>query len=397
VADGVGSICKGFDPGLAITISAQVCANALAAVYSRTVSGAATLPESKLSAIAQLLSSRSLAAMTPTKQGYYQACAGSCNNAQSAAEALSQGAACGAAKATHGCIGITAELRSDVFSRAFSQVTTEGWSKACAQGSSAALTGTTTMAASAAAAFASAIARVAAKACATCPTCKCSPLPFKGGLNTAGRWSEAFSTFAGGKVGLARVLAGASSAQCTAGEDTTMTKVTTDAAMAAVAEMIGGSIGRVKATAVQMGAATACSGASLAAQLQAVKQASNSVLSDAAATVYGDWCPKAAAKLANVKVLTSDAIAAAANKKVAACGSSKKGLIGSLTGLPQHVSQAKIITDLVFSNAPVRKKITEALNEAQKCGCPPSLCLFCKPAKVFTATPQVVPAAPAST
>ncbi len=265
VADGVGAICKGLDPGVSIMSASQVCANALAALYSRTASGALTTPGRKPAAAALLAG---LAALQPTKQGFYQACAGSCNNAQSAAEALSQAAACGASKATHGCIALSAELRSDVFARAFVSVAADGWTKACAKGSGAALAGTTAMAASASASFASAIARVAQKACAACPTCKCSPLPSVAGFNTAGRWSHAFSNFAGGKVGIAKILAGASSAQCTAGEDVNTAKTGASAAMVAVADMVAGAVGSVRANAVQIGTATACSGASLSAQLE---------------------------------------------------------------------------------------------------------------------------------
>ncbi len=122
-----------------------------------------------------------------------------------------------------------------------------------------------------------------------------------------------------------------------------------------------------------------------------MKEASNKALSDAAATVFGSWCPAAAAKLAKVEILTKDAIASAANKTVAACGTDKKGPLGYLTGAPKQVSQERIIAQVLTANAPVRNKITEALTEAKKCGCPPSLCLFCKAAQSTPAAQQTVP------
>jgi hypothetical protein len=264
VADGVGAICHGLDPGAAIVGAAQICANALAAVYSHTASGAVTAPSLKA-----LLDPKTFTSLAPTKEGYYQACTSSCNNAQSAAEALAQGAACGATAATDGCAAVTAEVRSTVFARTFARVATDGWSKSCARGSSAALTGTTTMAASAAASFAGAISRVAAKACASCPSCRCSPLPSLPGLNFAGRWSDAFSTFAAGKVGVARALAGASSALCANGTKATANGEASGL-MLAVAEMVGGAVGSTKAMAFKLGAgATACSGANLQTELEA--------------------------------------------------------------------------------------------------------------------------------
>jgi hypothetical protein len=264
VATGVGAICKGLDPGVSIVSAAQVCANALAAVYSRTRSGVAALP---IASVKELFDPKEFTTAAASQSGYFQACAAGCNNAQSAAEALAQGAACGASSATGGCAAVASEVRSEVFSRAFTSVATDSWAKACAQSSGAALTETTAMAASAAASFAGAIARVAAKACASCPTCKCSPLPSLPGLNLAGRWSEGFAAFAGGKVGFARSLAAASSALCDGGA-TNVTKGATDAAMLALADMVGSAFGSVKAGAVQIGGASACSGASLATQLQ---------------------------------------------------------------------------------------------------------------------------------
>ncbi|GBG00540.1 hypothetical protein Rsub_13243 [Raphidocelis subcapitata] len=393
VASGVGAICKGLDPGVSIVSAAQVCANALAAVYSRTRSGVAALP---IASVKELFDPREFTTAAASQSGYFQACAAGCNNAQSAAEALAQGAACGASSATGGCAAVASEVRSEVFSRAFTSVATDAWTKACAQSSGAALTETTAMAASAAASFASAIARVAAKACASCPTCKCSHLPSLPGLNLAGRWSEGFAAFAGGKVGFARSLASASSALCDGGA-TNSTKGETDAAMLALADMVGSAFGTVKASAVQIGGASACSGASLATQLEAVKQAGDAVVSDAAATVYGTWCPKAAAKLTNVELLTKDVISRAANKTTSACVEARAGgLKKLLKGLPRRVDQRRIIAQAVNSNAPLRQKVNEALTEAQKCGCPPSLCLFCKGAKTLPAIDPALGAAAGS-
>ncbi|KAI8472458.1 MAG: hypothetical protein J3K34DRAFT_457838 [Monoraphidium minutum] len=376
VSDGVGSICRGLDPGAAILGAAQICANALAAVYSRTAAGALSAPSIK-----DLLDPRSLVGLAPTKAGYYQACASSCNNAASAAEALAQGAACGATAAADGCAAVTAEVRSAAFARAFASVAADGWSKACGRGAGAALAGTDTMAASAAASFASAIAKVAVKACASCKSCKCSIFPSLPGVNAAGKWGDSVAAFAGGQVGLARSLQAASSALCVNG-----TKLTARAASAgtlvAVAEMVAGAVGGTKARAFKLGAATACSGSSVQVQLEAMKEASSKVISDASATVFGSWCPKAAAKLTNFEILTSDVIARAANKTAAACAAdAPRGILAAFApGAPHVVTQQAAVRELLMSHEPLKKKVAEALNEAMKCGCPPSLCLFCKPA-----------------
>jgi hypothetical protein len=270
VANGVGQICRGLDPGISIVSAAQICANALAAVYSRTTSGALALPawaKAPAAKASAVLNATELAGLVASQDGFYQACTASCNNAQSAAEALAQAAACGASKATDGCAAVTSEVKSEVFARAFTEVTTAGWQKACAQGSGAVATSSSAMAAAAAVSFASAIARVAARACAACPTCKCSKLPSIGGLNAAGRWSQAFATFAGGKVGVAKALAGASGALCTNGT-VSAAKGATDAAMVAVASMVGSAVGSVRASTVKIGSASACTSATLATQLQ---------------------------------------------------------------------------------------------------------------------------------
>lgn len=126
-----------------------------------------------------------------------------------------------------------------------------------------------------------------------------------------------------------------------------------------------------------------------------MKQASTQVLSDAGATVFGSWCPAAAAKLKNVELLTKDTIERAANKSVAACaaaGKPKKGLAG-LLGLPSPGGggeSQRVVAQLLLSSDPVRRRVTEALTEARRCGCPPSLCLFCKAAETVPLPPPLV-------
>lgn len=381
VSDGLGALCGGADPGVAIVAAAQVCGNALAALYSRGASSALNLPGGAAWTPKRLLDRSALSKLQPTRQGFTDTCAGSCNNAQSAAEALAQGAACGASKATGGCVAVTTEVRGEVFARAFSSVASDSWTKACSKGAGAALTGTEAMAAAASAAFASAVARVAAHACASCPACKCKRIPGLGalGVNTAGKWQSTFSTFAGGKVGLARALARASGAMCRGGT-TNVTKAATESAMAAVAGMVGGAAGKVHAGALQVGGGSACSANSLATDFEAMKSAGAAVLSDAAASAFGDWCPAAAARLKNVTLLTSDTISRAAARSADACAASRprKGLFGAV-GLPSLGASEtdRIVGQLVFSNEPVRRKVADALTEAKRCGCPPSLCLWC--------------------
>lgn len=116
-----------------------------------------------------------------------------------------------------------------------------------------------------------------------------------------------------------------------------------------------------------------------------MKSASTRALSDAASSAFGGWCPAAAAKLQNVTLLSADTIARAAERSVGACSSAaaaaggrRTGLFGGLPKLPLGVSQSdKIVAQLVLSDAPIRKKVTDALTEAKRCGCPPSLCLWC--------------------
>jgi hypothetical protein len=115
-----------------------------------------------------------------------------------------------------------------------------------------------------------------------------------------------------------------------------------------------------------------------------MKHAADSVVSEAGATVYGSWCPAAAAKLTNVGLLSKDTIARVANKTAEACTSERTGLLKAvLKGVPKKSSQEKLIVQMLTQDEPVRKKFTEALTEAKKCGCPPSLCLFCKAATLY--------------
>lgn len=113
-----------------------------------------------------------------------------------------------------------------------------------------------------------------------------------------------------------------------------------------------------------------------------MKEASSKVLADASTTVFGGWCPRAAAKLQNFSILTKDVMSKAANKTAEACGGQPKGLAallpGASLGLP--VSQQEIVANVLTQNAPLRQKFVDALKEAKKCGCPPSLCLFCSAA-----------------
>ena len=325
-------------------------------------------------------------------------------------------------------------MRGETFSRAFASVATEGWTRACAKGAGAAHAGAEAMAASASAAFASAIARVAARACAACPGCRCAHLPGLGlGLNGAGKWAATFSTFAGGKVGLAKALASASSAICHAGT-TNVTKAATEGTMAAVAGLVGAAAGSVRAGAWQLGGGSACAGGLLETQLevrawgggqdvlrlgsactrarraarfcqpthvparprrrhrrpQAMKRAGSQVVSDAAATVWGSYCPRAAARLKDVELFTSDAVSRAANRSAEACS----GRRGKLFGLPKAADSAqKVVFQMVSSNEPLRRRVTEALTEARRCGCPPSLCLFCGKAE-RVALPDPLPGPP---
>jgi hypothetical protein len=110
-------------------------------------------------------------------------------------------------------------------------------------------------------------------------------------------------------------------------------------------------------------------------------------VSEASGTVFGGWCPKAAATLSNVGLLSKDTIARVANKTAEACTSERAGLLKAvLKGVPKKSSQQRLIVQLLTQDEPVRRKFTEAFTEAKKCGCPPSLCLFCRAAESTRAT-----------
>lgn len=130
-----------------------------------------------------------------------------------------------------------------------------------------------------------------------------------------------------------------------------------------------------------------------------MKEAANQVISDAGAGVYAEWCPAAAAKLAQIKVLTSDLISQASSRSASVCSNSTAGPLGIKLprGAPRSAAQTRVIAAAVFGSKPLREKVTDVVTTARKCGCPPSVCLFCRKAAPRSAAPAAVavPAAPA--
>ncbi|KAF8058314.1 hypothetical protein HT031_005630 [Scenedesmus sp. PABB004] len=306
VAGSIGELCAGGDPMASIVASAKACSTALAALYAKTVTASGVL---------ELGPAAVDAPATPA--GRLQACGAGCANSQGAAEAFAQAAACGVGKATDACIAATAHVKSRAFSSAFVKSTAAAWGKACTAGGLV-HSGGETIARTMAESAARALAQVAASACAECPTCKCKELPLSWDWNNAGGFSDAAAGVAAGRIGLARALAGATTTYCHSN-----------------------------------------------GTVEAVKDASAEVLADAAASVFADWCPSAAARLADVQLLTNETISKLVEKAAQRC-----------TQDDGSGQAADVAVLLLTGNQPFVEKLADALKEAKACGCLGAKCLW---------------------
>lgn len=96
-------------------------------------------------------------------------------------------------------------------------------------------------------------------------------------------------------------------------------------------------------------------------------------MADAAALVYGSWCPKAAAKFANLELLTTEALQNVTQRIAKRC---------SQTDGNGHSHQG--LADLMTSIKPLVSKVADALSEAKSCGCHKITCTWCKPGQAVS-------------
>lgn len=256
VAGSIGELCKGGDPMATIFNLASTCGAAMAAIYTRALTGSVVFDMSHKAAQGNV-----------TSQGKLEACGSSCSTAQGAAQAFAQAAACGVAKATDNCIAATTHVKTRAFTHAFVKNTADSWGKACTSGTGMVTSGGATIAAAAAASIAKAMGLVAAQACANCPTCKCRKLDGLN-LNDAGDFSTAAADVAAGRVGLAQSMATATTTFCTSNGTVEQAKSQARAVIATWSDLIIGAMGSVGGFAAASGNNSwACGSGSLTTEL----------------------------------------------------------------------------------------------------------------------------------
>jgi hypothetical protein len=257
---------------------ARTCATAMAALYTKAITSSAVYDMSPKSIEGNV-----------TKEGMLQACGSGCANAQGAAEAFAQAAACGVAIATDNCIAATTHIKTRAFSRAFVKSTADSWGKACTQGIGAVNSGGETIAVTAAGSIAKAMAAVAAQACANCPTCKCKKLPLSFNWNDAGDFSDAAATVTAGRIGLARAIASATTNYCSGDGTMDTAKTHAHTLMNTFADLVVGGLGTVRGFANAVGSdAWACGSGSLVSDLTV--SAAAAAAGAAAAAVWLGYC-----------------------------------------------------------------------------------------------------------
>lgn len=262
VGNSIGELCAGADPMATIFNLATTCSTALAALYTKAVTGNGVFD----------MSAKGMNG-TITKQGKLEACGSSCSNSQGAAQAFAQAAACGIGKATDNCMAATTYLKTHAFTRAFVKSTSESWGKACTHTVGLAISGGETIAVSAAASIAQAMTVVAASACGNCPTCKCKKLPAAFSWNNAGNFSNAAATVAGGRVGLAHAIADATTNFCNSDGKKESAKSHARTIMASYADLVMGALGAVRGFGYVVGTDSwACGSSNLHADLQVSDQ-----------------------------------------------------------------------------------------------------------------------------
>lgn len=257
VAGSIGELCAGGDPMATIFNLASTCGAAMAAIYTRALTGSVVFDMSHKAAQGNV-----------TSQGRLEACGSSCATSQGAAQAFAQAAACGVAKATDNCIAATTHVQTRAFTHAFVKDTAESWGKACTSGIGMVTSGGEVIAASAAASIAKAMGLVAAQACANCPTCKCKSLQHAFNLNDAGDFSNAAADVAAGRVGLARAMAQATTTYCSSNGTMEHAKSKARAVIGTWSDLVMGAMGLVRGFAAAAGDRSwACGGGSLASEI----------------------------------------------------------------------------------------------------------------------------------
>jgi hypothetical protein len=397
---------------------ASTCASAMAGVYAQSVSGGSALPSSSSSGgdgdgngstASQRLSqhlakyglgggagaqgngtasssspSSLLAALgVPTAGDYLVGCGSGCSNAEAAAEAVAQAGACAFTAATQGCQAVTASLSSRAYSRAFVRTSAKAWSQACAVGVGKASSQGLVVANTTVEALAKAMGSMVATACSGCPTCKCAPLPANFTYNDLDDVSDGAASASFGRYAIARALGESTAAFCGSDGSPRALGTAVNATVSTLATITADVMSKVDGGASsEGGGAYACGGGSVETQVQASKMAVMSALSDAAATIFGEWCPSASTKIKSMVAAVEDMVDTILKAEAEACASSAEG-----GALPQVANRTALIERTLTTFDPLVTSIGEALNDAQNCGCKPSQCYWCN-AKLDGATDQ---------
>lgn len=117
---------------------------------------------------------------------------------------------------------------------------------------------------------------------------------------------------------------------------------------------------------------------SIAGVVQAIRDASTQVFADAAGTVFASWCPKAAAKVNNLQLLTNDTMSHLANRTAERC-----------TQNDGNGQDWDFVALLMNKNKPFVDKVADALTEAKSCGCQRVSCLWCASGANVLSPPKV--------
>lgn len=324
---------------------------------------------------------------TQTKQrqrrGYLTACASGCANAQASAEAFAQAAACGVAKGTDQCAAAMAQVKTRAFSSAFVKTAASAWSSACARGYGRAGGGGEQVAQAAAAAIAKVTAQLAATACSTCAGCKCKPLPKGFDWSDPSDYASASASLADGRTVVAKAAASATVAYCATPDDLKpkALNASVDGVLDALAEVLTTASGNLSATSEAVGGvgnAWACGGVSLEARLGAAKDAYGAAVEDAAALVFGGWCPRAAARMTRLAAVNQDLTETLVSESLESCaGGGPDGGFGDGEG-GGGGQKNKTIRSVVGGHKPWVDAAHDALTDAEACGCRPRpLCTTC--------------------
>jgi len=452
VSDAVQGLCAGGDPMATIYAMASTCASAMAGVYASSVSGGSALPSSAAAAAlggggggggsaypsallaggdgawdgaspstagqrlsqhlsgagvgarGSLLASGALlgrgsagggkggaaAAAVPTAGDYLVGCGSGCSNAQAAAEAVAQAGACAFTSATQGCQAVTASLSGRAYSRAFVRSSAKAWSQACSVGAGAAFSQGLVVANTTVESLARAMGSLVATACSGCPTCRCAPLPANFTYNDLDDVSNGAASASFGRYAIARALGESTAAFCGSDGSPRALGTAVNSTISALATITADVMSRVDGGASARGVGYACGGGRVETQVQASKMAVMSALSDAGATIFGEWCPTASTKIKSMVTAVEDMVDTILKADAEACASGDGGGgIGGDDGLgvATVANKTALIERTLTTFDPLVTAIGEALNDAQNCGCKPSSCYWCN-AQLDGATDQ---------